>query len=268
MDQILSILENAGFHTDTFLKASGLLTFGSIILGLVGRFAFGKRSTLNHSVSSAIGILFVYATTIVLHSAGVSFREYLTPLPFVTLASEELRIFSFLRADYTLICFELLSMIILAFLANLMDSWLPRGKNLITWLFFRCLTVIFAMILHRLVSWLYTTYLPEGLVIYSPVILLALLILFLLVGALKIVIGAVLSTVNPLIGAFYTFFFATLVGKSLTKAVLTTVILTGLVFALYYVGCTVVSISGAALIAYIPLLLVLLTIWYVVGKLL
>ena len=41
-------------------------------------------------------------------------------------------------------------------------------------------------------------------------ILLGLLILLLLVGALKIVIGALLATVNPRIGAFYTFFFATI----------------------------------------------------------
>ncbi len=268
MDRVLSVLETAGFDTSTFIKAAFFLTVGSILLGLIGRFAFGKRSTLSHSVSSAMGIIFIYATTVVLHSAGVSFLEYLAPLPFVTITSEEMKIFSFFSADYTAICYQLLSMIILAFLANLMDAWLPKGKNFLTWLFFRCLTVIFAMVLHGLVSWLFTTYLPEGLVIYSPVILLGLLILLLLVGALKIVVGAVLATVNPLIGAFYTFFFATLVGKSLTKATLTTVILTGLVFVLYYIGCTVISITSAALIAYIPLLLVLLIIWYVIGKML
>ena len=52
--------------------------------------------------------------------------------------------------------------------------------------------------------------------------LLALLVLLLLVGALKLIVGAVLATVNPLIGAFYTFFFATLAGKALSKAILTT----------------------------------------------
>lgn len=268
MDQILSVLENSGFDFNTFIKAAFLLAIGSILLGTVGRFAFGKRSLLNHSVSSAIGILFIYATTVVLHSAGVSFREYLAPLPFVTITAEQMKIFSFAGADYTVICYELLSMVILAFLANLMDAWLPRGKKLISWLFFRCLTVIFGIVLHILVTWLFTTYLPDGLVTYAPVILLALLVLLLLVGALKLVVGAVLATVNPLIGAFYTFFFATIVGKSLTKAVLTTAILSALVFGLHYIGCSVISIASAALIAYIPLLIVLLVIWYVVGKLL
>ena len=48
----------------------------------------------------------------------------------------------------------------------------------------------------------------------------AVLTVLLLVGALKLVVGAVLATVHPLIGAFYTFFFATLVGKALTMCLL------------------------------------------------
>lgn len=268
MDQLKSILESAGFDVDVFIKAAFLLTVGSILLGTIGRFAFGKRSILQNAVSSAIGILFIYATTVVLHSAGASFHAFIAPLPFVSIQADQMTVFSFMGADYTVICHELLSMIILAFLANLMDAWLPKGKHLITWLFFRCLTVVLAMVLHLLVTGLFTTYLPQGLVIYSPVILLALLILLLSVGALKIIIGAILATVNPLIGAFYTFFFATVVGKSLTKAVLTTAILSALVFGLHYIGCTVISIAGAALIAYIPLLIVLLFIWYLVGKIL
>lgn len=268
MDQIKTMLESAGFDTDVFLKALLLLTVGTILLGAVGRFAFGKRSTLNRAVSSAIGILFVYALTVVLHSAGAEFKAFVSPLPFVSIRDTSLSLFSFQGADYTVICSQLLSMVILAFLANLIDSIMPRGKNLFTWLLCRCLTVVLAMLLHLVVTWLFTTYLPQGLVTYAPVILLALLVLLLLVGALKLIVGAVLSTVNPLIGAFYTFFFATVVGKALTKAVLTTAILSALVVALNYIGCTVVSIASAALIAYIPLLIVLLIVWYVVGRVL
>ena len=92
------------------------------------------------------------------------------------------------------------------------------------------------------------------------------MILLLLVGSLKFIFGALLTTVNPLIGAFYTFFFATLVGKALTKAILTTAILSGLILVMNYLGCAAVSIAAAALIAYIPLLLVLLVVWYLVSK--
>ncbi len=268
METVFQMLKEINFNWDLFWKSAAILAVGSILLGAVGRFGFGKRSTLSHAVSSAIGILFIYAATVVIHSIGADWKTWTAPLPFVTFSGTQMTIFSFTSADYTVICSQILSMVILAFLANLIDTILPRGKHLLVWLFLRCLSVVLAMGLHLLVTWLFTTYLPEGLVIYAPTILLGLLILLLLVGALKIVVGAVLATVNPLIGAFYTFFFATIVGKALTKAVITTGLLCAIVFALNYIGLTAVSIASAALIAYVPLLLVLLIIWYVVGKLL
>lgn len=268
MDTITQMLSSIDFSWDVFIKAAAILAVGTILLGAIGRFAFGKRSTLNLSVSSAIGILFIYAVTVVLYSAGARFQSFIAPLPFATFSGTQMLLFSFAASDYTVICTQVLSMIILAFLANLFESIPPKGKNFIGWLFCRCLSIVLAMAAHLVVTWAFTTYLPQGLVTYAPTILLALLILLLLVGALKLVVGAVLATVNPLIGAFYTFFFATIVGKALTKAVLTTAILSAIVMALNYIGCTVISIASAALIAYIPLLIVLLIVWYITSRLL
>jgi len=268
MQEILQRINALDFDTTTFVKALLILAVSSIVLGAIGHFVFGKRSSLNHAISSSIGILFVYAATIVLYSAGARFHAFIAPLPFVSFSGNSMSIFSFIGSDYTVICAEVLSMIILAFLANLLDSAMPKGKHLLTWLFFRCLNIVLAMAGHLLITWLFTTYLPDGLVTYSPTILLGLLVILLLVGALKLVVGAVLATVHPLVGAFYTFFFATLVGKALTKAMLTTLILSAVIFALNYVGCTVISIASAALIAYIPLLIVLVVVWYVVSRVL
>lgn len=266
MEKIRQMLASIDFDSATFIKAALILAVGSILLGAVGRFVFGKRSTLNHAISSAIGILFVYAATVVLYSAGARFQSFIAPLPFVTFSGSSMSIFSFTGADYTVICSEVLSMVILAFLANLVESILPKGKHLFGWFFFRVLTVVLAMAAHLVVTWLFTRYLPQGLVTYAPTILLALLVILLLVGALKLLVGAVLSTVHPLVGAFYTFFFATVVGKALTKAILTTAILSAIILALNYIGCTAVGIASAALIAYVPLLIVLLVVWYVVSR--
>ena len=123
-----------------------------------------------------------------------------------------------------------------------------------------------ALILHLIVTGLFTNLLPEGLVTYAPTILLALLVLMLLTGALKLLVGVVLTTVNPLIAALYTFFFANVVGKQITKAVLTTALLTGLVLLLQHLGVGVISIASAALIAYIPFSILLVILWYVVCK--
>lgn len=268
MEAITQMLSSLDFNWDVFIKAAAILAVGTILLGGIGRFAFGKRSTLNLSVSSAIGILFIYAVTVVLYSAGTRFQTFIAPLPFASFSGTQMRLYTFAGSDYTVICTQILSMIILSFLANLFESILPKGKRIFGWLFFRCLSIILAMGAHLIVTWAFTTYLPQGLVTYAPTILLSLLILLLLVGALKLVVGAVLATVNPLIAAFYTFFFATIVGKALTQAVLTTAILSIIVMALNYIGCSVVSIASAALIAYIPLLIVLLIVWYISSRLL
>ena len=119
-----------------------------------------------------------------------------------------------------------------------------------------------------MVTGLLTNHLPEGRVTSAPVILLGILVLRLLTGALKFLVGLVLTTVNPLIAALYTFFFANVVGKQITKAILTTAIIGGLVFVLQKMGVVAISIASAALAAYIPLIILLVVLWYVVGKLL
>lgn len=268
MDQIKTMLDSIDFDSATFLKAALILAVTTILLGVIGRFVFGKRSALNHSVSSAICILFVYAATVVLYSLGARYQRFVAPLPFVSFSGTQMKLFSFAGNDYTVVCAELLSMVILAFLANLFEGILPKGKRFIGWLFFRTLGIVLAMAAHLVVTWLFNAYLPQGLVTYAPTILLALLVLLLLVGALKIVVGAILATVHPLIGAFYTFFFATVVGKALSKAVLTTAILAGIIAAMNYIGVFTVSIASEALIAYIPFLVVLVIIWYVISRLL
>lgn len=266
MEYIAKYFPSVPLSFDNVWKAALVLLLGTFLLSVFGRFIFGKRSALNNAVSSAIGILFIYAATVVLTSAGAQFSSFVAPLPFVSISGDKMTLFSFMGAHYTTVCSQILSMIILSFLVNLADGWLPRGKNLFSWVFFRCLTVVIGYMMHLVVVWLFSAYLPEGIVTYAPTILLALLILLLLTGALKILVGAVLSTVNPIIGGLYTFFFATIIGKQVTKAVLTTAILSGIVIGLGYLGIGVISIASAALIAYVPILVLLIVLWYVVCK--
>ena len=271
MDQILSQLESLipeNFDYQSMFTAMVIFTIGSIVLGLIGRYAFGKKSVLHGSVSSVIGILFIYALVIVLHSTGVELKFVLSPLPFVQLDGEFLHLFSIEGKDYVVICGELLHMIILAFAVNAIDRLLPTGKKLFGWFFYRCLSVILGVLVFTLLMNLVNHFLPEGLLTWAPVILLGLLVASLLLGALKSVVGAVLTTVNPLLAVFYTFFFASILGKMVSKAMLTTLIIAGMVYALNYFGIFTLYIGTAVLTAYIPLLIVLLILWYVIGKVL
>ena len=268
MDSLIEHFLSMDANIFSLMKTGGILLLGVLLASLLGRFIFGKKSVLSSAVSSAIGILFIYAITIILEATGVQPRYLIAPLPLVSLEGTNLVFLSFENAQYTEICSQLLSMVVLSFLVNLAESWIPKGKKLLGWIFFRCLTVVIGYALHLLVIWLYTTYLPEGIVIYAPTVLLAILVLMLLPGALKLLVGAVLTTVNPLIAAFYTFFFANIVGKQITRAVLTTALLSGLVILLNYLGCGIISIASAALVAYIPFAIILVVLWYLVTKLL
>ena len=268
LNNVVSSLIGHDVDMTSFLILALVLTVSSLVFGFIGRFAFGKKSVLNQSVSSAIGILFIYAVTVAIYSYGLDLNALVSPLPFVHLQGENLSIFQFAGSNYIIICGEVLNMVILAFLANLANSWLPQGKKLISWLIFRILSVALGMVLFAIANYLLTTFLPEGLLTWAPVILLGLLVIMLLVGALKGLVGAVLVTVNPLIGFLYTFFFANVIGKMLTRAMLTTLLIGGLVYALNYFGVAAIAIGSAVLVAYIPILLLLLVLWYIVGKLL
>lgn len=258
--------EKMGLAPNSFFVTVVVLLAGSLLLGILGRFIFGKRSNVSSAVSSVIAILFIYAMTILLRSTGIAPIQYIAPLPFINMQADTLYLFQFKGADYTAICSNLLSMVILAFTVNLADSWLPKGKNLLTWFFFRILTVAIAYALHLAVVFLFTKYLPEGLVVYAPTVLLALLVVMLLTGALKILVGAILVTVNPIIGGLYTFFFATIVGKMVSKAMLTTLLISLLVVALNYAGIGMISVASAALTAYIPFAIGVAAIWFVQHK--
>lgn len=271
MEDILNELTAGGFDISTFLTAALIFAAASMILGFLGRLFFGSDSPLANAVSSAIGILFIYIATVAVMTIGddlEQFRQFLSPLPFVSIEGDELRLFVFEGATHQLICQQLLSMVILSFLVNLLDTWVPRGQHVITWFIWRCATVILAIMAHWLVTGIINAILPDVIAQNAPTILLGILILMLAVGALKFLVGAAIAMVNPIIGALYTFFFANIIGRQISKAVLSTALLTALVWAMNEFGITVLSISPAALTAYLPFLVVLVVVWYVCNRIL
>lgn len=266
---ILSSYIPANLQFADMLKFIVVFAFLSIFLGLLGRVVFGIRSELNHAVSSAMGILFVYAATVVIYTFNPQgLAQYLAPLPFVNFQAETLYLFSFRQSAFPVICSQILSMLILAFLVNLLDAVIPKGKKILTWYALRLLSVVLAIVLHAVSTWAISTYLPEVLILYAPIILVTVLAAMMLLGLAKVILGAVLTIANPIIGALYTFFFANFIGKQLSKSVLTTVILCVLVFLLEHFGYAAICIAVAALAAYAPLILILLVLWYLIGHVL
>lgn len=241
----------------------------TMIMGVLGRVALGKRSSLNRSISCAIGILFIYVLTVIVYTFKPwNLEDLLSPLPFVRFSREYLFIMPVTGTRFPVLCSEILSLIILAFLVNLLDSILPNGENFFSWYLMRFLTVVFSMVLHFFVRNALYTYLPEVLVTYAPTVLLVILAFLLLSGVVSLILGLVISIANPFLGAMYTFFFSTVVGKQLSKAVFSSVILCAIVYLLEFFGYTVLCITAEALVAFIPLVIVLLILWYLLGHVL
>ncbi len=260
MDQVIAFINSlvpAGFDWAALLKSAAILAAAVFVLGILARLLFGKNSLLNRSLSSAISILFIYIVTVVIHSLGVDLSFLISPLPFVTITGDYLSI----SVDMSTLSTHLLSMVILSFLANLADSWLPTGKGIFSWFFFRCISVLLAMLLHLIAISIISVILPAIILLWTPRILLWALVIMILLGALKVLF----AVTNPLFAFLYSFFFGHQIGKMVYRAVLTTAILAGIVYGLNYFGISTVYIASSALAAYAPVLVVLLVIWYVIG---
>ena len=244
-----------------------LLIFSAVVLitGFLAKQLLGKDSNLNRSICGGIGILFVYAFTIVVYTFDpANLARFLSPLPYVIFSNSKLYLFVFEGTKFSVICTQCLSMIILSFLYHMLDDFMPRGKKL-HWLLYRLLTVVMAMALHYVTTWALNRFLPSALVFYAPTAVLVILIILLLIGFLKVVLGLVLTVVNPIIGALYAFFFSSKLGKQLTRAVLTTALLSVLIMILHLIGYSVISVALSSLSAYIPFVFILLLLWYLLG---
>lgn len=273
--ELRAVMKHASSYLPTeidFMTVAEFILYfaaASLILGIISRVVLGKRSSLNHSLSSVMAILFLYAMTIVIYTFKPwNLELLLSPLPFVTFSDHYLIVLPILDLDFAAMCTQILSLVILAFLINLVDTLLPPGENLISWLLMRLITVLTSFGVHLASSWAFRTYLPDLLVDYAPMVLLILLTVMLLSGFLTLVLSIVISVTSPFLGAMYSFFFSNLIGKQLSKAVFTSSVLCGIFYLLEHFGLVVILITPAALLTYIPLALVMLVLWYLIGHLL
>lgn len=269
---VVGIIASASNYVPASVELRAIITLVLVLLvaalgvGIIARIFLGRQSNLNHTVSSAMGILAIYVITVVIYTFRPwSLEQLLSPLPFTAFWGDHLVIMPLRGTSFTTLSSHMLSLVILAFLVNVMDTVLPQGENIITWYLLRGITVVMAMLLHLLANWALNAYLPQVLVLYAPTILLMILITTLLIGIARIILGVVLTIASPIVGGIYTFFFASKVGIQLTKSVFSTAIICGVFYLMEYFGYTVISISQSALIAYGPLLVTLLILWYLLG---
>lgn len=249
-------------------KFLGLLSLGVLVLSSLTRFLLGKGNQINLAITAAMEILCLYVINIVICAIGLDYKLFLSPLPFVSIAQDYLFLFPVLSADIHVICSHLLRLLIIAFLVNLIGGLIPQGQNLLTWTLLRLITVVFSVAALYGTDMLLNTYLPQGFAEYAPTILMISLAALIALGSLKVFVGAALAFLDPIIGALYTFFFSNIIGRALARAMLSTLLIGGLLAILNWLGIGVLHITASALTGYIPLLAVVVLLWYFVGRVL
>ncbi len=250
-------------------KQTLIIGGGLVLLALLFRGILGKLSDLNQSLSSAVGIFILFSVVVAVWVyCEESLTDLLPPLPFTQLLEDKLYLFDFQSQEVNMISYQLLSCLVLAFFVNLFDSLIPQGKKLISWYALRLLSLVLAFVCYGAVNWISNAVIPGVILAYAPVILLGVLLFLLLLGLMKLILGVALTMANPIIGAIYAFFFSHRIGKQISKAVLTTIILAAVVLLLSHYGFLVLSVAEEAMSAYIPIPAVMLVIWYLVGHIL
>lgn len=272
-DSIDQFLANITFlfpypmDTVSMIQLALLLIGGALGLGLLFRLFFGKQCQPNQAVSVVIGILFLYCVTVAIYTINPwQLSQYLSPLPFAIFRKDILIILPFGGTDRMLISSHILSLVILCFIVHFLNMILPKGKSFIIWLFLKILSLALAIFLNLAVNLMITTLLPDLLTTYAPMVLLAVLTAALIIGLFNPLLCILFTVVNPLVGLLYTFFFSSMIGKQLTKAVLSTAILCTFFLVMEHLGYTVFDITSSALLGYLPFSVILLLMYYVFDR--
>ena len=115
MEKIYSWIQSFlpdGFSLSKYFQFVLILAVGMLVISILGRVIFGKRSALNYAVSSAVAILFMYVVNVVVYSLGLNWAALLSPLPFVTIEGDYLMLFNVLGGSFSGICANVLDMVI------------------------------------------------------------------------------------------------------------------------------------------------------------
>jgi hypothetical protein len=248
-----------------------LIIFSLAVLCICGlaRMLLGKESSLKHALVSSLGIIMLYCVCVMIYTfnpAGLS--SYLTPLPYVDFVGSEIQLFKFSTSDLTTISKQILSMLVLSFLVNQINSFTPGKLKMLGWLGFRVCCIFVAIFAHYLIYRIlnkFTGDLHGQLLEYAPFILLVILIFMFSLGFIKLVAGLFLTVVNPVLGGIFTFFFANKIGKNISRAIGTTTALTLYIMTLHRLGYSSPPIGAGVLSQYIPFCLCITLLWVFIG---
>lgn len=264
--KILDIVLPESFDLSAYLMHLLVAIVAIFVVVGVFRLSLGKGSIINGAIASGVAILTIYVIALLIYSFGSKLYVLFEPLPFVSVSEDYLTIFPIFDASMHEFCREVVNLTILAYVMNLMETWLPKGNKLGSWFSFRFFALVIAVCVHYTVSLLLKHVVSESVLLVIPIYLMIIIALAFLLGILKMIIGGDSFFVKSFLGAFHGFFFSNDMGKQLMRAMTTTILLTTLVIVLNYLSFTTVAIAAVTIFAYLPIILVGLILWYVISK--
>lgn len=261
----------------TFLKTMAfVLVFALAVffISLLSHFALGKDSSLKHSLTSGLGIIMLYAMCVVIFIFSPrDFSHYLNHLPIGTFrlneAGEQILQLNSLR-NLTLpeLSYEVLRIFLLAVMINMLGNVTPKNMRLLGWILFRLFMLGCSIVLNYAMFKAIDMFAPFLLRSYAPMILLSILAFSFAMGFIKFLMAMVLTVINPIFGAFYTFFFKSKFGKCLSRAIGSTAIILLMLFVFEKLGYSTLPIHPGVLSSYVPFTLSMFFLWVLVGRIL
>lgn len=252
----------------TVLRAAAMVALVIFIIGAIFRSIFGKGSSLNRAVSATLSILLVYLASVLLFVFLPSLRENLNQLPFLSVTTERCMIWDIQYLSEDLLYPSLLQLAMLALIVNLLETFMPEGEKFLSWYLFRTITVLASLGLYVGLCAVINSLAPQIFGSWAKVIILGFWALILLSGLLKVLLSIILTAINPIIGALYTFFFSNILGKQFSKSILTTILTVCIVAAMNHLGLTQFAFSDFSLASYGPTCVIVVVVLYLFGRLL
>lgn len=272
METILNFLNNV----KAFLHSSSVTLILQYVLifffiALLARFFFGRDSGLKNAIFCALSVMMLYVfAALAYRFIPVDLSRYLNRLPLGHFSGSStnalLTLTSLPFSNLNQLCSLLLRIFILSVIMNLMNMWAPNKQKLLAWVAVHILYLAAAVLLNYFICGLISRYLPFLFQGYVPMIVLLLLFLSFGLGSLKLLLTVALTVVNPLFGILYGFFFRNPCGKSISRAIGSTIAISVVLFALNRIGYHTLAIGSGSLSAYIPLALSTFVLWIIAGR--
>lgn len=234
------------------------------ILAGIARLVLKEGSNVIASTASCVQLMLVGLGAIALYVAFPALGQALPQLPFLNFHAYGCDLLSPAQLESHTLFSTLLRLFFLALLINLWEELLPKSKKIAPWLLLRLLSAAGSLCCYFLLCEVLQRYCPQLLNQWAMAIVLSILGCVCLLGICKGILTLAAAVVHPLLGILFAFFFSHVIGRQLTRAIITGVLFLGLAWYLVESGIRGWSYD----LQLLPICLLTLAARYILEKLL